>query len=197
MEEIWKNIDGYNGRYSVSNMGNVRSNDERRIVHCRDGRVMDKTLKGKSLKKFDNRGTYKDYISHKVALSLNGKTKWRSVHGLVAEYFCDNPDGYKEVNHIDGNPKNNVYTNLEWISRKDNVIHAMNHGLMNFEKPVAQLDENGEVFRIYRNEKQACLHHGIKSNGKVARAIKLNRRFHGFYWRWFDGDYHKGSKSSL
>lgn len=183
VKEIWREIDGYNERYSVSNLGNVRSNDERRIVYCKDGRVMNKLIKGKILAKFENKGSVKGYIAHKVGLSLKGKTKWFLVHRLVAEYFCDNPNAYTEVNHKDGNPFNNIFTNLEWISRKDNVIHAMDNGLMNFEKPVVQLDKNGDVFRIYRNEKQACLHHGIKSNGKVARAINLNRRFHGFYWR--------------
>lgn len=197
MQEIWKDIDGYNGRYSVSNLGNVRSNDERRIVHCKDGRVMDKALKGKVLTKYDNHGKVKGYIAHRVSLSKEGKTRWVLVHRLVAEYFCEKREGCNEVNHKDGNPKNNAAVNLEWCNRRENVLHAMNSGLMNFEKSVVQLDENGEVFRIYRNEKQACLHHGIKSNGKVARAIKLGRRFHGFYWRWFEDVYRKGDKSSL
>ena len=197
MKEVWADIEGYNGRYSVSNLGNVRSNDERRIVHCSDGRIMDKVLKGKELSKFENYGKYPGYVALRVALSKEGKTKWFLVHQLVATYFCENPNSLKEVNHKDGNPKNNVWTNLEWVTRRDNVLHAMNHGLMNFEKAVAQYDGNNQIVRIYRNEKQACLHHGVNSNGKVARAIRLNRRFHGFNWGWFDGDYREGDKSTL
>ena len=59
-----------------------------------------------------------------VNFIIDGKRKGFSVHTLVARAFCD---GYKKgliVNHIDGNKLNNYYKNLEWVTYKENSIHA-------------------------------------------------------------------------
>ena len=54
----------------------------------------------------------------------------RYVHRLVAQAFVENPNGLKEVNHLDGNKANNAASNLAWVSRRDNVRHAVVSGLM-------------------------------------------------------------------
>ena len=60
----------------------------------------------------------------------NPRTKKKeSVHRLVAKRYCPNPNGYKEVNHIDGVKTNNHYTNLEWCNRSQNNKHAHQMGL--------------------------------------------------------------------
>jgi len=51
------------------------------------------------------------------------------VHNLVAQEFCSNPDDKPEVNHIDGNKLNNHYSNLEWVTRAENLKHARDTGL--------------------------------------------------------------------
>ena len=56
------------------------------------------------------------------------------VHRLVAECFCENPNGYKEVNHIDGDKKNNCADNLEWCSRSQNNRHAFATGLRQYQE---------------------------------------------------------------
>lgn len=63
--------------------------------------------------------------------SKDGKCRWRPVHRLVAEHFCHNPDPdvYRYVNHIDGNKLNNCATNLEWVTHRQNVEHAVATGL--------------------------------------------------------------------
>lgn len=56
-----------------------------------------------------------------VTVCKDGKQKYLQVHRLVAKYFCD---GYFEgavVNHKDGNIHNNHYTNLEWVTQKENI----------------------------------------------------------------------------
>lgn len=63
-----------------------------------------------------------------------GKRNTSQVHRLVAECYCENPNGYKEVNHIDGNKTNNHYTNLEWCSRSQNAQHAYDNGLISYNK---------------------------------------------------------------
>ena len=74
-------------------------------------------------------------ISHndrydKVKLQLKNKTYTKAVHRLVAETFLEKPLGKNEVNHIDGNKRNNSVDNLEWVSHLENMQHASIVGLM-------------------------------------------------------------------
>ena len=64
----------------------------------------------------------------KVNISMHGKEKLISVHRLVAEAFIPNPDNKPEVNHKDGNKKNNAVWNLEWVTSKENIAHAYRTG---------------------------------------------------------------------
>lgn len=96
-EEIWKDIEGYEGLYRVSNLGNVYS-----------------YLSNKKL----NPGNDKGYL--KVNLSKNKKVKQFSVHRLVALAFLPNKNNYPCVNHKDENPSNNNVDNLEWCTYKYN-----------------------------------------------------------------------------
>lgn len=63
-----------------------------------------------------------------------GKGNTTLVHRIIAECYCDNPNKYKEVNHIDGNKHNNHYLNLEWCTRSQNAKHAVDIGIMNTPK---------------------------------------------------------------
>ena len=65
----------------------------------------------------------------KVNISMHNKEKLVSIHRLVAEAFIPNPDNKPEVNHIDGNKKNNAVWNLEWVTPKENIAHAYRTGL--------------------------------------------------------------------
>lgn len=62
-----------------------------------------------------------------LRVSLNSKDHY--IHRLVAEYFIDNPNEYKEVNHIDADKTNNNFINLEWCTRKENIKHSVKLGL--------------------------------------------------------------------
>ena len=64
-------------------------------------------------------------------LSKQGKVKTITVHRLVAQAFIPNPDSKPEVNHIDGDKKNNNMSNLEWCTSSENVQHAVDTGLIN------------------------------------------------------------------
>jgi hypothetical protein len=82
-----------------------------------DGRV----FRNNNERKFDisNKG-YK-----KVDLSINGKRKHQTIHRMVAELYVPNPNNYPCVNHKDGNKFNNNYSNLEWITLKQNSQHSV------------------------------------------------------------------------
>lgn len=85
-------------------------------------------------------------ISHsgyrQVLLLQNGKAKCFLIHRLIAEYFIDNTKLHLEVNHIDCNKKNNHVSNLEWVTPKENMRHAINNGLW-----TAPTDEHYKMMR--------------------------------------------------
>ncbi|UGO50839.1 HNH endonuclease [Bacillus phage vB_BanS_Sophrita] len=117
--ETWKTVIGYENIYEVSDLGRVRSVD--RVVDSGGRKFL---RKGKIL------GLYKrqeKYLT--VSLSKEGKSKTFTVHRLVALHFLDNQDDKLDVNHIDGNKENNHASNLEWVTRSENVIHAHKSGL--------------------------------------------------------------------
>jgi len=118
---IWKDIDGFNGYYSVSDRGQVRSNS--RVVIMKDGRT--KTIKDRILKTKVIKGGYLT-----VQLSLDGVAKNFPVHRLVATAFIPNPEGKPFINHIDFNPSNNLVENLELCSQKENIWHSYSNGRM-------------------------------------------------------------------
>lgn len=113
MNEIWKDIKGYEGIYQISNFGNVKSLD--RYVFAGNGANHKyQHIKERKLKL--NGG--EKYIQ--VILCKNGKTKPFLVHRLVAEAFIPNSDNLPCVNHKDEDTKNNNVNNLEWCTYKYN-----------------------------------------------------------------------------
>lgn len=118
-QEIWKDIPGYEGKYQVSNLGNVRHLlKERRVTIIIHKRLL-------------RPGKDRDYL--KVALRGHGRSTTYRVHRLVAKAFIGNPIG-KEVNHIDGNGKNNTVENLEIVTRLENMQHAKANGFISGKK---------------------------------------------------------------
>lgn len=73
-----------------------------------------------------------------VQIMRKGKRYTRYVHRLVAECFIPNPNGHKEINHIDGNKSNNHVENLEWCSHSENLKHAYRTGLRQNTTPKQQ-----------------------------------------------------------
>lgn len=118
MKERWKPVKGFEGKYIVSNLGNVMSLP--RTILNRLGREY--TVDGFTLsKRISGTGYENVYLGNSVS---------KSVHRLVAEAFVPNPNGFPEVNHIDGNKKNNCASNLEWVTHSENIKHALETGLI-------------------------------------------------------------------
>ena len=119
--ENWKDIDGYEGFYMVSNLGNIKSID--RIIQRKTSKM---NIKGRQMSQYiGNRGY------PMINLCINGRCKRHLVHRIVATAFITNSLDKKYVNHIDGNKKNNNVNNLEWSTPTENSIHAHKHGLAN------------------------------------------------------------------
>lgn len=134
--EQWSDIPGYEGYYSVSSFGQVKSQSRYKAGRnwkCPDGYVY--KTKEKLLKK-----TILNTGYEQVNLYINGNCNKVSVHRLVAELFIENPNNYPQVNHIDGNKRNNNIINLEWCTQSMNTKHA--YDVLNMTPP--QLGKFGE-----------------------------------------------------
>ena len=116
MEEIWRDIQGYEGQYKVSNFGNVKSLD--RVVHKSNGHITN--FKSKTISKRSLSGNRPYYF---VSLWKNNKEKQLLCHRLVASSFLgyDLTDKSMVVDHIDNDPLNNLVSNLQVITCRENV----------------------------------------------------------------------------
>jgi hypothetical protein len=175
--EIWKPIKEFEGLYEVSNKGNIRSiRGEKPILLS---------------KHLINTGY------EVVTFSVNGKKYKRLVHRLVAEAFCG---GYKEgfdVNHKDANRTNNCAENLEWVTRKENIHDCMRRGSHSIKeahavahekrkRPVAQLDDSGNIIRMFESAREAAKHVGVHENC-VSRVCRGEReKTAGFRFVYLD-----------
>lgn len=128
--ENWKKLNDLN--YEISDLGRIRN-------------FLSKKILKQSL---DNRG----YLRVSLSTGSRGIPKIGYPHRLVAEYFIENPLNKPQVNHIDGDKTNNIASNLEWVSPKENTIHAVETGLFKSKEiskkaNLASLEVNSKIVR--------------------------------------------------
>ena len=147
--EIWADIEGYEGDYQESNYGRTKS------------------LKNGKIKILCPKLSRPGYLQ--VSLSKKGKPKIFSVHRLVAKCFIPNPQNLPEVNHKFGVKLDNYFKNLEWCTDAQNKRHALQFGLMQsgHDYPTSKLTEK-DVRYIRENYKPHD-----KEFGEVALAKKF------------------------
>ena len=113
------------------------------------------------------------------------------IHRLVAEAYIPNPDGKLEVNHIDGNKENNHYSNLEWATRKENVVHSFEvlgkevasgktHIL---SKAIVAIDDEGNIVEDFESAGQAQKSGKGYTTSNIARSIKNGTKHKGLLWK--------------
>ena len=154
MNEEWRDIKGFEGYYLVSNLGEVRSLD-RKVKRGKNSLF----IHGRDINQFEiNSGRMM------VNLSLHKKQYHCLVHRLVAEAFLENPNNFPQVNHIDGNPKNNRVDNLEWCNQSHQELHKLyalkvhNSSLLSQPRKIRCVDTGEE----YASLGDACRKSGIK-----------------------------------
>lgn len=133
--EIWKDIQGYEGYYQVSNEGRVKS--LARVIVYKDGRTH--TFKEKILRPRPH-GYNKEYYT--VFLCKDTVKCPMYIHKLVAEAFVSNPSGYSEIHHINHNSTDNRAENLKWLSENE---HKRIHG----KRKVYQYTLDGELVKVW------------------------------------------------
>lgn len=168
MKELWKEIIGYEGKYQISNLGNVKS------IHYKKNISENHKLLKQRCAIRNGKNSYK-YI----VLSKENKVHTFYVHRLVAEYFVPNKDNKPYVNHKDGNKHNNKANNLEWVTPLENNLHAY-HVLKKHPMIGFMFDKNKKskkVNQYYISEKGYKYHIATYCNAKAASIVNnLNHR---------------------
>ncbi len=159
MEEIWKDIEGYEGIYQVSNLGQIKSLE--RTVNNGTGfrKVRERILKP----------VLNNYGYQLVCLRFsNGKQKSITIHRLVAFAFIS-IDKYRfQVNHKNGIKTDNRLENLEWCCHNENILHAIKKGLSNHK------GSNNESSKLTENDVLAIRSSKL-SNKELAKIYPVNR----------------------
>lgn len=156
MEEIWKDIKGYEGFYQVSNLGRVKSFD--RIVKSR---FKTRVQKGIYLKTTDIGGGYL-----RCTLMVDKKKKQFFIHRLVAGAFIPNPENKPEIHHINHNPSDNCVDNLMWVTRKGQMDNHHNK------------QQSKSALKYASSHYPSIVLNGIKYNtqSEASRILNINRK---------------------
>ena len=179
LNEEWRNIEGYEGLYQVSNYGRVKSLKNNLILKQR---------------------VCKGYLY--VGIYLYGKVKMKRVHRLVAQAFASNPENKPQVNHKDCNKLNNCVNNLEYMTSSENIKHAFKMGVKTANKtmlgkkgkdnkaskPVYMIDiKTNDIIMKFNSQTEAVEYIKVKSNSKISLCCNKKRnKAYGYKWRYAD-----------
>lgn len=181
MEEIYRNVNGYEGIYQVSNLGNVRSVD--RILP--DGRFQ----KGITLKQGLHKKGY-----NIVYLSKFNKQKTITVHRLVANAFIENTYNKPCIDHINGVITDNNYTNLRWCTNKENVNFELSKknraksSRRGKDSPlsikVQKISLEGDIVGMYDSVSEASRASAVSSSKICAVCNGIRKTAGGYKWEY-------------
>lgn len=159
-------LQGFYDCYAVSNMGNVKN--------LRTGKVLNPSIRPDGYKS--------------VLLSRDGKKMSIRVHQLVAQYFLEKEDDKTDINHENGIKHDNRAENLEWCTKKENMQHAHDNGLMTFKyanKDILVYDyETSEHLFTFQSVKQCVKFLGLNPS-PIYRVLKgRNNHHHGYSFKY-------------
>lgn len=180
MQEIWKDIKGYEGLYQASTLGQIKSIGKLVNGSNQYGVKFKYFKKDKILTPIINNHGYTQ-----VSLYKQGKRTERRIHQLVAETFIPNPSDYSVVNHIDGNKQNNCINNLEFCTQSHNVKESYRLGLQKpNKKKIKQYDLHGNFITIWDSINSA---RSFYNNSHISDCCRGSRKNAGGYiWRYAD-----------
>lgn len=154
--EVWKDVVGYEGIYEVSNVGRVRTK-KGKTTHTDYHGI--RVWKQRTLKEKNPNGR-----DVRVSLWKGKKDKSYLVHQLVAKAFIENPNNFKCINHLDGNPRNSNVDNLEWCDHHINNNHAFDNRLIKTGKQVKLINLSNGKEHYFRSQSKASEFLGRKND---------------------------------
>lgn len=185
MEELWKDIPGYEGIYQASTYGRIRSIDR----SIKQGNGIRK-LYGKIISQYKGRGGYMRLLLH------NGRPKNHRVHRLIAITFVKNPYNKYDVNHKNGIKTDNRPENLEFVTKSENTRHLFDvlgfkskggpkKGKDNLRsKPVLQYTIDGKFVARYYCTSEIKNKLAINTSHISSCCLGKRKSSHGFIWRY-------------
>lgn len=167
MEEIWKDIEGYEN-YQVSNMGRIKSLN------------YNHTGEEKILKSYKMKG----YLV--ICLFKHGKSKWSTVHRLVAQAFIDNPNNLSQINHKNEIKDDNRVENLEWCDRKYNINYGtcIQRRKEKQSKIVYQYTLKGKLVREWPSTMEVERELGYLQSNISKCCLGKYKTAYGYIWRY-------------
>lgn len=176
MEEVWKDVVGYEGFYQISSLGRVKSLE--RVVFDKDGIRRFCTTDKILAQSFNTQGY------PQVSLYAHGNQKNITVHRLVAETFISKPDSFSQVNHIDENKLNNAVSNLEWCTEQYNLNYGtrIKRSAEKRARPVMQMNCDGAVIRTFKSAREAHNKYGYSYKNISACCHGKKKSHAGYNW---------------
>ena len=181
MPEIWKDIIGYEGLYQVSNYVRIKS------LYTNPPKTM-KQVKSST-------GYYH------IQLYKNKRPETVAIHAIVARTFLGESNG-NEINHIDGIKANNNLSNLEYVTRSENQLHAIHLGLRHkspmtgkfgadspTSRTILQYDLDGNFLKMWTGISETARSLGVGYSG-ISNCINgRNKSAYGYMWKSYtNGD---------
>lgn len=181
-EEIWKPIKGYEGRYMASNLGRIKSVGRKAWNGHSWHEIPERILR--------ERYNKRDYAE--VTLWRDGEKQDFFVHALICQSFNGNKlgDGF-EVDHIDGNPKNNNASNLRWVSHLENMHNPVSQkrfemAYARLRRRVCQYTRDGILVKTFMSITEAAQETGINL-GNIGSCVSGNKKHKtagGYKWEY-------------
>lgn len=172
IDEIWKNVKGFENLYQISNYSRVRSLKTKKILKCG----------------IDYHGYYVVNLYDK----RHNKRRYVGLHRLLAETFIPNPKNKTQVNHKDGVKSNSYLYNLEWNTPSENTQHAYDKGLTNLKKgaespnaiPISQYTLDGCFIKNWGGATCVKNELGINKSNIIQCCKGRVKQAGGFIWRY-------------
>lgn len=181
MSEVWKDVDGFEGIYQISNYGRIKALP-RDVRTCGNGK---RHIAEHIVKPIRCKNGYLE-----ANFSIRQKRTVRLLHRVVAQAFIPNPENLPEVNHKDENIENCRADNLEWCTSKYNANYGSRNAKMienrGNNKPVIQKTKAGEFVKRFASIAEASRETGAFDSAIIKVCNGKQKTSVGYKWEYTD-----------